>query len=66
VAKKSKRPRRQRSWTRTLTADLKRHSKAKTPVAKLEKLFKRTGGALRQKALSLGLSLGHKRRKKRS
>jgi len=40
---------------------LKTHSKAKTPVAKLSKLMKRSEGSLRQKARSLGLGLGHQR-----
>jgi hypothetical protein len=40
--------------------ELKSHSKAKTPVTKISKAMKRTAGALRQKAFSLGLSLGHR------
>jgi hypothetical protein len=40
---------------------LKQHSKARTPVAKLAKLMKRTEGSLRQKALTLGIGLGHQR-----
>jgi hypothetical protein len=40
---------------------LKMHSKAKTPVAKLSKVMKRSEGSLRQKALTLGLGLGHQR-----
>ena len=40
---------------------LKVHSKSKTPVIKLAKLMKRTEGSLRQKALKLGLGLGHQR-----
>lgn len=40
---------------------LKAHSKARTPVAKLSKLMKRSEGSLRQKALSLGIGLGHQR-----
>ena len=40
---------------------LKQHSKAKTPVDKLAKLMKRTEGSLRQKALKLGIGLGHQR-----
>jgi hypothetical protein len=40
---------------------LKAHSKSKTPVAKLAKLMKRTEGSLRQKALKLGIGLGHQR-----
>jgi hypothetical protein len=40
---------------------LKAHSKARTPVAKLSKLMKRSEGSLRQKARVLGLGLGHQR-----
>ncbi|TFW60145.1 hypothetical protein CT676_16000 [Bradyrhizobium sp. MOS001] len=39
----------------------KAHSKARTPVVKIAKMTKRTAGALRQKALSLGIGLGHQR-----
>lgn len=40
---------------------LKQHSKSKTPVAKIAKQMKRTEGSLRQKALALGIGLGHQR-----
>ena len=40
---------------------LKMHSKARTPVSKLAKLTKRSAGSLRQKALKLGIVLGHQR-----
>jgi hypothetical protein len=49
------------AWTKANERELKGHSRAKTPVAKISKLMKRTSGALRQKAFSLGLSLGHQR-----
>jgi len=38
--------------------ELKAHSRSKSPVKKIAKAMKRTVGALRQKALSLGLPLG--------
>jgi len=41
--------------------ELRAHSKAKTPVAKIAKLTKRTEGSLRQKAIKLGIRLGHRR-----
>jgi len=44
-----------------LLRELKAHSRSKTPVAKISKLTKRTKGALRQKALHMGLPLGHRR-----
>jgi hypothetical protein len=40
---------------------LRMHSKARTPVSKLTKLLKRSEGSLRQKALKLGIGLGHQR-----
>ena len=40
---------------------LKQHSKARTPVSKIAKQMKRSVGSLRQKALKLGIGLGHQR-----
>jgi hypothetical protein len=40
---------------------LKQHSKARTPVLKISRVMKRTEGSLRQKALKLGIGLGHLR-----
>jgi hypothetical protein len=48
-------------WTKDDYRTLKAHSKAKTPVVKISKQMKRTVGALRQKALKLGIGLGHQR-----
>jgi hypothetical protein len=53
--------RKRRAWTKQHVQKLRAHSRSKTPVAKISKLTKRTPGALRQKALELGLSLGHRR-----
>jgi len=53
--------RKRRAWTKQHVQELKAHSRAKTPVAKISTLTKRTAGALRQKALELGLPLGHRR-----
>jgi hypothetical protein len=50
-----------REWTKVDVKELKAHSKARTPVAKISKETKRTIGALRQKALTLGFGLGHQR-----
>lgn len=50
-----------REYTRADVKELRAHSKAKTPVAKIAKLTKRTEGSLRQKALKLGIKLGHRR-----
>ena len=60
VAKKAKKLVR-REYTKADVKELRAHSKAKTPVAKIMKLTKRTEGSLRQKARNLGISLGHRR-----
>jgi hypothetical protein len=60
VAKKAKK-RVAREYTKADEKELRAHSKAKTPVTKISKLTKRTEGSLRQKALTLGFGLGHKR-----
>ncbi len=40
---------------------LKAHSKARTSLKKIVREMKRTEGSLRQKALNLGIGLGHRR-----
>jgi hypothetical protein len=50
-----------RSWTKEEFRNLKAHPKARTPVARISKSMRRTVGALRQKALRLGIPLGHRR-----
>jgi hypothetical protein len=60
MATKTKRARR-REWTKEEVREIKGHSRARTSVAKMSKLMKRTAGALRQKAWDLGLPLGHRR-----
>jgi hypothetical protein len=50
-----------REYTKADVKELRAHSKAKTPVVKMAKLTKRSVGSLRQKALKLGISLGHRR-----
>ena len=61
MAKKTKRRKKCIAWTKANVAELKKYSKEKLPVAKISKAMKRTAGALRQKALHLGLPLGHRR-----
>jgi len=61
VAKKAKKTVARREYTKADVKELKEHSKAKTPVAKIVKITKRTEGSLRQKALKLGIRLGHRR-----
>jgi hypothetical protein len=60
MATKTKRAKR-REWTKEDVREIKGHSRAKTSVAKMSKLMKRTAGSLRQKAWDLGLPLGHRR-----
>ena len=48
-------------YTKVEVKELRAHSKAKTPVAKIAKLMKRPPAALRQKAMKLGIKLGHRR-----
>ena len=50
-----------REWTAADLRDLKKHSKARTPIEKVSKAMKRTIGALRVKASQLGVGLGHQR-----
>jgi hypothetical protein len=61
VAKKTKKKIVRREYTKADVNELQAHSKARTPLAKIVKLTKRTEGSLRQKALKLGISLGHRR-----
>jgi hypothetical protein len=60
MATKTKRAKR-REWTKEDIREIKGHSRARTSVAKMSKVMKRTAGALRQKAWDLGLPLGHRR-----
>jgi hypothetical protein len=54
-----------REYTKADVKELRAHSKARTPVAKLSKLTKRTVGSLRQKALRLDIGLGDGTRRKK-
>jgi hypothetical protein len=62
MAKKAKK-RPYKSWTKNELKELKRHSREKTPVAKIAKAMKRTEATVRMKAYTLGMHLGHRRRK---
>jgi hypothetical protein len=48
-------------WTKEDLRALKAHSKSKTPVVDVAKALKRTEGAVRQKAKTIGMGLGHRR-----
>jgi hypothetical protein len=60
AVKATKKPVR-REYNKADAKELRAHSKAKTPVDKIAKLTKRSVGSLRQKALKLGIGLGHQR-----
>jgi hypothetical protein len=60
LVKASKKPAR-KPYTAADIKLLKQHSKARTPVSKIAKLMKRSAGSLRQKAVKLGIGLGHQR-----
>jgi hypothetical protein len=48
-------------WTKEDVRELKAHSKSRTPVPQVAKALKRTEGAVRQKAKTIGVGLGHRR-----
>jgi hypothetical protein len=50
-----------REWTAADVKSLRAHSEARTPVAIIAKLTKRSVPSLRMKASSLGIGLGHQR-----
>src|ERR1700749_665886 len=47
-----------KQWTKDVGRNLKSHSKARTPAAKIQKDMKPTVGALRRRAGILGIGLG--------
>jgi hypothetical protein len=61
MAKTKKKTLTRKPYTNADVKLLKQHSKVRTPIAKLAKLMKRSEGSLRQKALKLGIGLGHQR-----
>jgi hypothetical protein len=46
-----------RAWTKEDVREFKSLARKKTPAPKIARIFKRTEGAIRQKALGLGVSL---------
>lgn len=61
MAKAKKKQPARKPYTAADVKLLKQHSKARTPVSKIAKQMKRTVGSLRQKAIKLGIGLGHQR-----
>jgi hypothetical protein len=60
MAKKAK-TRSYKAWTKDDLKELRQHSRAKTPVAKIAKGMKRTEPTIRMKGYQLGIPLGHRR-----
>ncbi|WP_342723947.1 hypothetical protein AAFG07_33385 [Bradyrhizobium sp. B097] len=58
---KKKKTQLRREWTTADVKSLKKHSKARTPVAKVSKELRRTIGAVRVKASQFGIGVGHQR-----
>jgi hypothetical protein len=54
MAKKAKK---RRAWTSSEVRELRTLARKKTPAGRIAKRLKRTEGATRQKAFSIGLSL---------
>jgi hypothetical protein len=61
AAKTTAKKRTRVEYTKADVRELRAHSKARTPVKKIAKAMKRSEGSLRQKALQLGIGLGHRR-----
>jgi hypothetical protein len=57
MPKKAIRKIKRRAWNKEDVRTLKTLARQKVPAAKIARQFKRTIGALRQKALHLGISL---------
>ena len=53
----AKKASKRREWTKQDVQELKTLARQKTPAAKIAKSLKRTVGATRQKAFSMGVSL---------
>jgi hypothetical protein len=53
----AKRAKKRRAWTSSEVRELKTLARKKTPAGRIAKRLKRTEGATRQKAFSIGLSL---------
>jgi hypothetical protein len=53
----AKTKKKRRAWTSSEVRELKTMARKKTPAAQIAKKLKRTEGATRQKAFSIGLSL---------
>jgi hypothetical protein len=50
-----------RTWSAQDVRELKTHSRNKTAVRVISRTMKRTPAAVRQKAVALGIAIGHRR-----
>ena len=57
----AKKASKRREWTKQDVQQMKSMAKSKTPASKIAKSLKRTVGATRQKAFSMGVSLDSRR-----
>ena len=55
-----------REWSKADLRELKTMARARTPAKSIGRRLKRTEGAVRQKAFSLGTSLSTRKRKRRA
>ena len=55
-----------REWSKADLRELKTMARARTPAKSIGRRLKRTEGAVRQKAFSLGASLSTRKRKRRA
>jgi hypothetical protein len=58
MAKQFRKVRKHVPWTKVQHAELRKHSRAKTPVAEVAKPKKRTEGAVRRQAHLLAIGFG--------
>jgi hypothetical protein len=52
-----------KTWSSDELKALRRHSRERTPVSKVAREMRRSEPTIRMKAYSLGLSMGHRRRR---
>ena len=57
----AKRAAKRNLWSKEHVSALRSYSKARTPVSKIAKEMRRSESAVRQKATSIGISVGHQR-----
>lgn len=61
MARRATKRTKRKIWTKQHVTALRKHSRRKSPVSQIAKALKRSAAAVRQKALKLGLPVGHRR-----